>query len=540
MTELPGLESTIPEGRRKGPGAFLTAALATLVIIGVGGYLALRAFTSTSQAIAAAMPPDTGVYLSVDLLQLFGEERTGDLFRTVRRVLADLGRDTAEPDEIVAALDEELQTVTGFDFSNDIRPWLGRTAGLGLIGDVARLEDSPQGVVVLEVRDVAAADTFLDELARALPQRTGEAVSTTSYKDVRLLITNLEDEAVAIGRSGRTFLIGTRRGVEKSIDAQAGTSLLDVPAFTETTGLLPGDRAVTAWVSGDLFQDLAGRFGGVPVAPPPEGADSLLGGALGITVTDHGVAVDIAASFSGLPDGYAELFAGRGSVPELLPDDTYAFVEYPNPAGVWRLMASQDEAATLREELDAVATEWGFHPVDDLVVYLDGPFGVALVRSEQGMLAEESGFDVGLLVVAGTSAPDRVTASLDALTGLLVEEGLPVVPDQGLFSVTDAGREVFAYGVRDGLLLAGSNTPILQQVGPAGARLDSSAGFSRAVRALPASDQRVILYADVNRLSTVFGAREDVSAALEPIDSIVASTQIEARTVRATVLVVID
>ncbi len=81
------------------------------------------------------MPPDTSLYFSVDLLQLTGENTTGALVDTVRGILERLGEDVAEPDDLIADLDAELRASAGFDFSNDIQPWIGRTIGVGIMDE---------------------------------------------------------------------------------------------------------------------------------------------------------------------------------------------------------------------------------------------------------------------------------------------------------------------------------------------------------------------------------------------------------------------
>ena len=119
--------------RKRGPWILVASALAVLAIVGGGGFLALQAFTAVSQAPAASMPPDTDLYFSVDLLQLTGEDTTGALVDTVRGVLNRLGEETSDPADLIADLDLQLQASAGFDFSNDIRPWIGRTIGVGVL-----------------------------------------------------------------------------------------------------------------------------------------------------------------------------------------------------------------------------------------------------------------------------------------------------------------------------------------------------------------------------------------------------------------------
>src|SRR3989304_5454548 len=120
-----------------------------------------------SQAPAASMPPETDVYLSIDLLQLTGEDTTGALVETIRAVLERLGEDVNDPDDLIADLDDALRASAGFDFSNDIRPWIGRTVGVGVLGgnwDPMDYTSTPDVLVAVEVRNDDEAREFLETL----------------------------------------------------------------------------------------------------------------------------------------------------------------------------------------------------------------------------------------------------------------------------------------------------------------------------------------------------------------------------------------
>ena len=74
----------------------------------------------------------------------------------IEPILTDLGLDVAEPADLIGDLDRGLLTEVGFDFSNDIRPWLGRTIGFSLLTagwDPLDYTSTPDGLFAVEVRD---------------------------------------------------------------------------------------------------------------------------------------------------------------------------------------------------------------------------------------------------------------------------------------------------------------------------------------------------------------------------------------------------
>lgn len=532
----------------------LTSAVAVLVLVGGAGFFALRAFTSTSQAPASAMPPDASLYVSVDLLQLLGEETTGPLVRTIERVLTDLGQDIAEPADLIADLDRELLADVGFDFSNDIRPWIGRTMGFSLLTagwDPLDYTSNPEGLFVVEVRDEQAAADFLAKV-RGAAANEGVLMQSAGYLDVDLLVWEEDSMGLALTVSDGMLLAGTRTGVERGIDAQRGVSLLDTEAFTAATSQLPDTRLLTGWVGSELYRDVYQDIVTAPysvggVGYPDDLAEGWSSMAFSATVTDTGIAFDAAMLLDGedLPPWYDAQVAATGTVPPLLPADTLAFVEYGSPASIWTALEDfvADTAPEYEGELDSLATDLGFHPIDDFVAHLDGDLGVALLRSRAGMMAVESGYPIGLVAFAGTSSPETITTTLTDVNLLLKAEGAPIAPvpspDGTLFTLEEDGVEVVAYGVRDGNFLIGSSSAAANAIGANGPDVTDNATYQAAVDAL-AGDYQVSFFVDIAALAEVFEAEGDVGTALQPFQAVVGGAQLGDEVYRGTVLLVID
>ena len=545
--------STTP--KRRGPWVLVASAVAVLALVGGGGFFALQAFTAVSQAPAASMPPDTDIYFSVDLLQLTGEDTTGALVDTIRGVLGRLGEDVNDPADLIADLDAELQASAGFDFSNDIRPWIGRTIGVGVLSggwDPMDYTTTPDVLVAVEVRNDSEAIDFLESF-RTAAAGEGFVLIPTTYGDVDLLAWTDAGTDAAIGVSNGMLLAGTTRAVQRGIDAQHGTSLADNPAFTEATESLPDKRLFTGWIDASfyraLYDDLVAEVGDTAsdVQLAQNYLDGWKGASLAVTVTEVGVAFDtiVLLEDGQAPDYFTEML-GTGSVPALLPTDTLAFVEYGSPAGIWSSVAASIMGVQpgYEEELDDIAEEFGFHPIDDFVAYLDGALGVALMQSKDGLLAGETGYSIGLVGFVETSSPDPLRTSLASLNDVLAQEGILVsttsVAGNEFYVFEEDGEEAVAYGVTDQRFVIGTSSNDLARIGAGGSNLTTNPAYEAAVDALPGNDYVVSFFVDVAGLVDVFRAEGDVRVALEPFTAVIVGTSVDGSSYRGSAIVLID
>jgi hypothetical protein len=408
--------------------------------------------------------------------------------------------------------------------------------------------------VAVEVRNDGQARDFL-ETFRVSAGREGVVLTTSSYGGVDLLVWTDNGTGAAIGVSDGMLLAGTTRAVQRGIDAQKGASLADDPSFVEATESLPESRLFTGWVDGGFYQDLyedilTSDF--AATSPDLELTQDLLdgwaGASMAVTVTEAGVAFDAVALFEdgNTPDWYTRELLGTGAAPGVLPVDTLAFLEYGSPAGIWSSMAGSIMGfqADYEAQLDEFAQEIGFHPIDDFVVYLDGAVGLALLRSEDGMLAAETGYPIGLVGFVDTSSPDPLRTSLAKLSNVLAAEGTQMttrtVAGNEFYVFEDGGEEVVAFGVTDQRFLMGTATTDLADIGGGGPNLTTNPAYRAAVDALPGDDYVVSFFADVAGLIDVFGAEGDVRVALEPFTGIIAGTSMEASHYRGSLVFLID
>jgi hypothetical protein len=491
------------------------------------------------------------------VLQLIGEDTTGALIDTVQSVLERLGEEVQDPEDLIADLDAELHASAGFDFTHDVRPWMGRTMGVGVLSanwDPTDYDSTPDVLIAVEVRSESKAMEFLETLRSSLA-RDGVFLTDATYQEIDLLTAEDSGESLSMGVSDGMLLAGTTRAVYRGIDAQRGSSLSDNPAFVEATGSLPESRLLTGWIDArfyqNVYEDMLTGVGSTPA--DVDLATNLMAGwegaALAVTVTEQGIAFDGVALFDErqAPDWFADgAMYGSGSVPALLPADTLAFLEYGSPSQMWSSagVALMGTTPEFEREIDNLEAELGFHPIDDFVAHLDGSLGFAMVHSQNGMLAAETDYPIGLLGFAGTSSPDPLRDTLDRLNRFLSQEGMPpttVTNGSDQFYVYEEdGTEVVAYGVTSERLLVGTSSADLATVGASGADLTTSPSYQAAVGALDGDDYSIAFYADVAGMVDVFGATGDVRIALEPLTAVIGAGRVNGSLYQGTVLVLID
>lgn len=186
------------------------AAMAALVAGGCGGDDP-PALDGPAQAV-----PGEGVVLYAEALVKPGAGRADG----VRTALRKVSRRDDVLELLISELDDALADEVDLTYEDDIEPWLGKRAGVFLTG----LGKTPDGAVVLDVEDEAAARNALD---RARPAFEPDS-----------------DGAILDGR----MVIGSRAGVEAARRAAGGDSLADAEAYAKSLEPLDDARIGHLWV----------------------------------------------------------------------------------------------------------------------------------------------------------------------------------------------------------------------------------------------------------------------------------------------------
>lgn len=464
-------------------------------------------YTGSYDAALTAMPPETGIYLGVNLLAV-----DQDRLAEIQVAFEESARDTAGErvfDDLQDELDDlwdDLDREYGINFENDIMPWLGQYAGVGLVRfDLDRFGEpvDVQWVAAVESRNRQAADAFVDKFIIAYEDVNRVRFSQSDYNQVAIyeVDTRHEWERIAIARSGNLLLIGdSARTIEQAVDAQDGQSLADNNRYHQMRRKLPRQRLATFFLGAQFLDDMSRNLqplgfgdplGDLPIA----GIHGLMAA---VTTPEAGIQIDMVTAYDidQMSPAMAEITLykpDRTDIDAVLPDNTLAYVAgYPLNL-VWsNLRQSLDDAIGRRdvdEALELFRDEFGFNPDRDLFPLLDGRWALAIVPSSSGFLAELD-IPIGVIALFQTSDEQQLQSLARNVSRELEYHGLYTedrrVNDLTLYSVESYWNEpLLTYGVGSGYLLLGSSDRELGALFAGGSSLADQASYKQTWQEFP-------------------------------------------------------
>ncbi len=309
-------------------GGVAAAVVVVVVVIAVvlmylrvvpipGPILALVSGAKPPEHSAQYYPDDTAVYGWLTLAPGGGQfDHMQDMFELLNeyRVFEDWW------EELQADFEDE----TGIDFEDDVQPWIGPDASVGLID----YDDSSgifEAVLTIGVRDHGAAEDFMDDWLDYLERSEGADFDDDSYEDFDIWVD--EDDEMAFALSSDLLVFATTEDtLEEAIDNISGGSggtLADDDDFQAARATLPSQRFASFYIHADRASDLAESTPGM--LPFQESVFDLTPDWVAISAGwfERGLVMEV--TMPTVSD--VELVTGDLSDPgNLLPDDTLGFV----------------------------------------------------------------------------------------------------------------------------------------------------------------------------------------------------------------------
>jgi hypothetical protein len=216
--------------------------------------------------VPASIPETAGIYMGVDLLNIKPEKITG-IYKPFADALGQ-GSGNSSIDSTLKDLDQQFNEGIGMTLTDDVVPWVGRTAGLAILSIDPNNPEGQDLVLSVQSRNNKLADAFLQKLKGKLEEKNGVTFNEGSYKDVPIYSMPPRNGSmgVAFARSGDVVLLGLHESsIQESIDAQKSGSLSKDKTYQELVKQLPSDRLVTLYIGSSqakaMYQSLLSASG---------------------------------------------------------------------------------------------------------------------------------------------------------------------------------------------------------------------------------------------------------------------------------------
>jgi hypothetical protein len=242
----------------------LIGVLVAVLVLGTIGVAAAAIANRTAQsqgdATANVMPPNTMLYFSLnthaDQLPNFN-------------AVADAWKDSKEAKMVASGL-ELAFSQTGLSWADDVQPWLGERAAVGVIdlGGMDQTQGSdakyraPSFAIAVQTKDRTKSDAVLDTLLKQLSKSTGGSIETETYRGIP--ITYLKSTNTAMPETGAVATINdvivltmNRDQLKAVIDAALDRQSLATSANYKTVmSSLPGQNVGAAYVDYNRYMDV--------------------------------------------------------------------------------------------------------------------------------------------------------------------------------------------------------------------------------------------------------------------------------------------
>ncbi|MCP4419270.1 MAG: DUF3352 domain-containing protein [Chloroflexi bacterium] len=539
MTEQTQISSPAPTSGGGSSKILIIGGIAIVAIIAVIAAVLLipRLFGTNENAIASVMPADTTILVELNALNLANEDAQR-ISRAFEDILDDndIEFDSDDPGSLLEDLDDSLDDASGLTITDDILPWIGPNAGIGITElDIEALDNNevPPIIFAATIRDTELADEFIGDLIDAIEDESDNDVDEDEYSDVTVyeIDSDFDDERLAFARSSKIFFIASNIDVlEEAIDAQNGENLGDVAEYKNSISDLPDDRALTVYISGAAIEDFAkaaqdsGDF---------QGFDSdliedlgLTGISMSATTTKEGIRVDYVGNYESLTEEQQAMLDAQTDnikTADFLPETAYVFIVGQRLDLAWEAaMDALDKSGVSEDDIDEAMEmfddTFGFDPGKDLIPLLNGEYSVALIDSDEGAIAEELGTDMGVIVMVGSSEGEELANLAEDFNDGLEDQELNV-DDSGdddvtIYEIEDpSGERLAAYGVSEDYLILATSGENVEDLFAGDANLADNDLYKNIWKAFPRGTIPM-MYIDVWGL---LAALEDVDPSIEDV-----------------------
>jgi len=526
--------------------------LSVVIVVAIVSVAMYRNIVGDPFASTRAIPRGAQVVVTFDLLQV----RDTSEFQTLVDAFAEPLAGTGEVDagfDIVEEIDSAWEEELGITLTDDVVPWLGRSASVAVWPDARSFVETGdvQVLISVAVRDAGGAEAFVSKVfAKAVEQEGGtlEPGSIDGRPTWSYYPDDQWSDPIHVMLDADLLLAAPEeKTLRAALTASESGGLGADEAFRNAIDRLPADRAVAFYMSADVLRDVYRDPAFAELGVTDDAVDMLEGWeamAASMTLAEEGIRFDMVQTLEagvGLDDVWVGMADGDLRYRDRLPAETYGFYGLPIPddyvADQVALMEELDPAAF--EEIRSLGLEFlGVDVLEDVLPNLGGEMVFAAVESSEGLLAAETGFPLGLAMALGVLDPAPVRDAVAALEDLAVEEGVPLVVEDGVGVIAEGGETAVAYTVTDEGLVVASSVGLLTQLAEGSGGMTDSSLYQELDGALPGDG--LLLYVDTHRIYDQIEWPEGWRGVADPVRGMGASVAASDDGVAGSFLVLID
>lgn len=341
---------------------------------------------------------------------------------------------TPEAKQIIAQglqnIQKDLLDKNNINFEQDIKPWVGNGM-VALLPSAKGEADKPSVLVVVNIRDKISAMQFAGKLA----SQSGGKSTEKDYKGNKVIVgDNNQVHATLI----KDYLViaSDQPTIESAINTTQGEpSLASKP---EAKAVLEQDVNVQNAIAKVYLLDYATAVqrlmetSAQSEAVPPINTKQLKNVksmVAGLGVEDEGMRLKAVVAMS--PDAPKYDYKPvEGKIVSQFPAETLAMVTGGNISQIWSQATAQSkDDPTTQQALDtmrqSVKAAADFDLDKDIFSWMDGEFGLAIIPSDRGILAQVGFGGVMVIDTSNRQAAEATLAKLDNLAksnSMLVQE----------------------------------------------------------------------------------------------------------------------
>lgn len=152
-----------PAGRNPRTIALIVVAVLVAAVIGGGAFAVARMLGGGGDRPAAAMPAGTTAYVQVDIDPSAGQKLAAmDFLSELEPEIMDGAQDGDLKRELFEAMAQDNDELSALSYEEDVEPWLGDRAGMGLVSMGPEAEPVP--LVAIQASDTDAAEAALEQI----------------------------------------------------------------------------------------------------------------------------------------------------------------------------------------------------------------------------------------------------------------------------------------------------------------------------------------------------------------------------------------